>query len=115
MQYYEYQIVLVAMRKTRRSAGSEGSTNIKPRLYLCGKRGNLQDHGVLRISNCACSNAENATICRIMEYYEYKSALVTITKSRESLYLRVLYCKREKHGNTQGNYDKSQNVEMYNR
>ena len=87
MQYYEYQIVLVAMRKTRRSAGSEGSTNIKPRLYLCGKRGNLQDHGVLRILTRWADNSKKLppflAFCRYRFFSKKKenihNSLVTIS------------------------------------
>ena len=46
------------------NAGSWSTANIKSRLQQCGKRVDLRDHGVLRTSNLACSNVENAAICR---------------------------------------------------
>ena len=46
LTYWEYQIALVAMRKTREFTKSWLITNIKSRLYLCGKRGNLRNRGL---------------------------------------------------------------------
>ena len=76
--------------KNAASIGSCNTTNIKSCLWQCEKRGDLQDQRVLRISNRVCIYAENAVICRIMEFYEYQIALVAMRKTRRSVGSRVL-------------------------
>ena len=59
--YYECQIALVAVGKTR----------------------NVENRDFLRISNHACGRGENAEIFKILAYYEYQITLVAMRKTRE--------------------------------
>ena len=84
--FCEYQIALVAVGKTTEWVQLALFVNIKSRLYLCGKWGNMRNLCFLWISDCVCSrgkwenNYEN-----VARFCEYQIAHVAVGKTRKRL------------------------------
>ena len=84
--FCEYQTALVAVGKTTEWVQLALFVNIKSRLYLWGKWGNMRNWCFLWISDCVCSSGKcENNYENVARFCEYQIAHVAVGKTRKRL------------------------------